>query len=69
MLVGLLHMALPVSSQAVAAELVLTALLVILWCTQTSRLVGRVRVNYIPTTGEPLLRRKDMTVAAVSRRW
>ena len=67
-LVGLLHMALPVSSQAVAAQLVFTALLVILWCTQTSRLVGRVRVNYIPTTGEPLLRRKDMTVAAVSRR-
>lgn len=67
-LVGLLHLVLPVSSQAVAAQMVFTTLVVILWCTQTSRLVGRVRVNYIPTTGEPLLRRKDQTVAAVSRR-
>lgn len=67
-LVGLLHMVLAVSPQAVAAQLAFTSLLVILWCTQTSRLVGRVRVNYLPTTGEPLLRRNDMSVAAVSRR-
>lgn len=67
-LVGLLHIVLPVSSQAVAAQLILTGLVVVLWCTQTSRMVGRVQVNYIPTTGEPLLKRKDLSVAQVSRR-
>ncbi|SIM25170.1 type VII secretion integral membrane protein EccD [Mycobacteroides abscessus subsp. abscessus] len=67
-LVGLLHVALPVSSQAVAAQMVFMCLGVILWCTQISRLVGRVQVNYIPTTGEPLIKRKEQSVAQVSRR-
>ncbi len=67
-LVGLLHVVLAVSSQAVAAQMVFFCLCVILWCTQTSRLVGRVQVNYIPTTGEPLVKRKDESVAQVSRR-
>lgn len=71
-LVGLLHMVLPVSSQAVAAQVVFVMLLVVLWSTQTSRMVGRVQVAYIPTTGEPLIRSDgkdgEMSVARVSRR-
>ncbi|CPW66865.1 type VII secretion integral membrane protein EccD [Mycobacteroides abscessus] len=67
-LVGLLYTILPVSSQALAAQMIFLCLGVILWCTQISRLVGRVQVNYIPTTGEPLIKRKDQSVAQVSRR-
>ncbi|SHT84725.1 type VII secretion integral membrane protein EccD [Mycobacteroides abscessus subsp. bolletii] len=66
--IALLHALLPVSSQAVAAQMVFVCLGVILWCTQISRLVGRVQVNYIPTTGEPLIKRKEQSVAQVSRR-
>jgi hypothetical protein len=67
-LVGVVHLALSVSSQAVAAQLVYVAVVLIVWGIQISRAVGRVRVNYIPTTGEPLVRRSKMTVAQVSRR-
>lgn len=67
-IVGLLNILWPVSSQAVAAQLMFAAVAVIVWGTQMSRGVGRVQVNYIPTTGEPLIRRSDMTVTQVSRR-
>lgn len=66
--VGLLYLAFPVSGQAVAAQLVFAAVVVTVWGTQLARLVGQVRVNYIPATGEPLVRRDDMTVHAVSKR-
>ena len=65
---GLLHIVIPVSSQAVAAQMVFFAVAVIVWGTQVARLVGRVRVNYIPTTGEPLVRRDDMNVHEASKR-
>lgn len=67
-LIGVLHTKVSVSSQAVAAQMIFVALAVILWATQTSRMVGRVLVNYIPTTGEPLINRQDMSVAQVSRK-
>lgn len=66
--VGLLHLVLPVSSQAVAAQLVFLAMVVMVFGTPLARAVGGVRVNYIPTTGEPLVRREDMTVHQVSKR-
>ncbi|MFV8267957.1 type VII secretion integral membrane protein EccD [Mycolicibacterium peregrinum] len=67
-LVGALHIILPVSSQAAAAQMVFLSLVVIVCAVQFSRGVGRVLVNYIPTTGEPVIRRSEQTVAAVSRR-
>lgn len=67
-LVGLLHVAFSVSSQAVAAQMIFAAVLIIVWSTPFARAVGRMQVNYIPTTGEPLVRRAEMTVAQVSRR-
>ncbi|MFA5711734.1 type VII secretion integral membrane protein EccD [Mycolicibacterium sp.] len=67
-LVGLLRLVLPSSSQAVAAQLVFAAVVVIVCGTQMSRAVGQVQVNYIPSTGEPLVRRSEMTVSQVSRR-
>lgn len=66
--VGAANIAFPVSSQAIAAQLVCAAIAVIVWGTQIARRIGRVRVNHIPTTGEPLIRRSDATVAEVSRR-
>lgn len=42
--VGLLYLVVRVSSQAVAAQLVFASLLIILWCTQTSRQIGRAHV-------------------------
>lgn len=66
--VGVAHTALDVSSQAVAAQLIFVATAVLVWGTQIARQVGKVRVNYIPTTGEPLLNRSELTVAQVSRR-
>lgn len=66
--VGLLHTVIPVSSQAVAAQLMFLSVAVMVWGTQIARLVGQVRVNYIPTTGEPLVRREDMSVHEVSKR-
>lgn len=67
-IVGLLHVVVPVSSQAVAAQLVFLAALVMVFATPLARAVGGVRVNYIPTTGEPLVRQDDMTVHQVSKR-
>lgn len=66
--VGLLHLVLPVSSQAVAAQLVFFSVAVMVFGTPLARVVGGVRVNYIPTTGEPLVRREDMSVHQVSKR-
>lgn len=66
--VGVAHIALTVSSQAVAAQLIFVATVAVVWGTQISRQVGKVRVNYIPTTGEPILNRSELTVAQVSRR-
>jgi len=67
-LVGLAHLVYPVSSQAVAAQLVAVAAGVMVWSTQTSRLVGGVQVNYIPTTGEPLVNSDAAAVHEVSKR-
>lgn len=66
--VGVTHTALAVSSQAVTAQLIFVATAVLVCGTQIARQVGKVRVNYIPTTGEPLLNRSELTVAQVSRR-
>ena len=66
--VGLLHLLLPTSSQAVAAQLVFFSVVVMVFSTPLARAVGGVRVNYIPTTGEPLVRREDMSVHQVSKR-
>lgn len=66
--VGLLHLLLPVSSQAVAAQLVAAAVAVMVWSTQASRLVGGVQVAYIPTTGEPLVNPDSGAVHEVSKK-
>ena len=67
-IVGLLHIVLPVSSQAVAAQLVFIASAVMVWGTQLARRVGGVQVNYIPTTGEPLVNSDALAVHEVSKR-
>lgn len=66
-LIGVARTLDPVSSQAVAAQLIFLAAVTMAYGTGIARTIGRLRGNYIPTTGEPLVTEKE-TVAKVSKR-
>lgn len=66
-LLGALRSATNSSPQATAAQLIFFSAVVMAYGTPISRMIGKLRGNYIPTTGEPLVT-KDETVAKVSRR-
>lgn len=66
-LIGVAHSLDPVSSQAIAAQLVFLAAFVMTYGPRIARVIGALRGNYIPTTGEPLITSEE-TVAKVSKR-
>ncbi|MCV7247720.1 type VII secretion integral membrane protein EccD [Mycobacterium koreense] len=61
--VGVVHLLLDASSQSVASQLLFLSVVAIVFCTQISRQVGNVRVNRIPTTGEPILTEAERKAA------
>jgi type VII secretion integral membrane protein EccD len=64
---GVVRSAISSSSQAVAAQLIFLSAVLMCCGPPISRMVGRLRGNYIPTTGEPLVTSEE-TVAKVSKR-
>lgn len=67
-IVGVAGMLYEVSAQAAAAQMTALLLAIAVYSPQLARIAGRLRVNYLPATGEPLTDRRDMSIKEVSRR-
>ncbi|KXO90961.1 type VII secretion integral membrane protein EccD (plasmid) [Tsukamurella tyrosinosolvens] len=66
--VGVLHLLLPVSPQATAAQIAFLSMSMIVRATKRSRNLNKVRVNYIAGEGEPVDNRTEISVKQASRR-
>lgn len=65
--IGGLQYLINTSTQGLAVEFMAAAAVLMIWSTKSSRNIGGVQVNYIPTLGEPMQDRATLSVAEVSR--